>query len=249
LHWKQGGVSSRILLDEEPACPFPYNATEFIPEECHDDIRVFVQWMDERRDFWDAGNQIWIDRQMNAVAVEKANVRAAYQFPQKNGAVCVTAGSYLDPELNAFKRSRFIEAAHRCGKTEAESVDLKFSDGCDERHARLWELTNAEAARPGGATLWGVFEIVADTAVPYPARICLAGEKDDPSQLNANWTLTQQASVVSGARRRSLYRSIQDLKNPRSIIHETPRLVLGEGVQMQPKWQDDINAGKCVLAG
>ena len=246
--WKQGGASSRILLDEEPACPFPYQATEFIPEECGDDIRVLVQWMDERRDFWDAGNQIWIDRHMNAVAVEKANVRAAYRFPEKSGAVCVTAGSYLDPKLNSFKRSRLIEAARRRGETEAESIDIKFSDDCDLRHARLWQLTNTEAARPEGATLWGAFEIVSDTAVPFPARICLAGEKTTPSEPNSNWTLSQSASVVTGPSRRCLYRSVQDLKNPRSIIHETPKLVLGEGVQMQPQWQQEISAGKCALA-
>jgi hypothetical protein len=246
-HWRQGAVSSMILLDDEPENSFPYDPYEFIPDECFDDIEVLVSYLDARRDFWGPGNQIWVDRHLNAVAVEKSNCRAAYRFPEKNGAVCITAGSYLDPALNAFKRARFTEVAYCKGESADDSADLKFSEGCDVRHRRLWELTAAEAARPGGATLWGAFEIVADTAMPFPARVCLAGEKSDPRDADANWTLTQNAVVITGPHRRALFRSLQNLENPRPIYHETPKLVLGNGVAMQPEWQADIDNGRCVL--
>ena len=249
VRWAQGGVSSSILLDEEPECIFPHNPFEAIPDECLDDIHVMVQYMDERRDFWGPGNQMWVDRNLNAVAVEKANVRVAFRYPTSNGAACITACSYLDPELNAFKRSRLLEVAKRKGETAENCMDILFSDGCDQRHQRLWDLTNAEAARPGGATLWGALECVADTAVPFPARVCLAGEKVDPArEPNANWSLTQHAQVITGPHRRGLYRSIQDMANPRPIYEETPKLILGEGVEMQPEWQQDIDEGRCILS-
>lgn len=249
VHYGQGGVSSAVLLDEEPENIFPYDPFESVPDECLDDVRVLARYMEERRDFWGPGNRMWVDRHLNAVAVEKANVRVAYRYPTSNGAACITACSYLDPELNAFKRSRLLEVAKHKGETEETCMDIIFSDGCDQRHQRLWDLTNAEAARPGGATLWGALEVVADTAAPFPARICLAGEKTDPArEPNANWTLTQHAQVITGPHRRGLYRSVQDITNPRPIYEETPKLVLGEGVQMQPEWQADIDAGRCILA-
>jgi hypothetical protein len=248
VHWHQGGVSSAVLLDEEPENIFPYNPLENVPDECLNDIRDLVQFMEERRDFWGPGNQMWIDRNLNAVAVEKANVRVAFRYPTVNGACCITACSYLDPEMNAFKRERMTEAARQKGEAPEKSIDLMFSDGCDLRHQRLWDLVNAEAARPGGATLWGAFECVADTAVPFPARVCLAGEKCDPErEPNANWTLTQYASVITGPNRRAIYRNVKDMTNPRPITEETPQFVLGKDVAMQPEWQQDIDSGRCVL--
>jgi len=248
VHWLQGGVSSAVLLDEEPENIFPYNPFESIPDECLDDVRVLAKFMEERADFWGPGNQLWVDRNLNAVAVEKANVRVAFRYPTSSGAACITACSYLNPEMNAFKRSRLLEVAKHKGETPETCIDLLYSDGCDERHQRLWDLTDAEAARPGGATLWGALECVADTAVPFPARVCLAGEKADPArEPNANWTLTQHAMVVTGPYRRALYRSVQDLANPRPIVEETPKLSLGEGVEMQPEWQRDIDEGRCIL--
>lgn len=245
--WLQGKVSSAVLLDEEPECPFPYDAAEFVPAEARGDIRALVAYMDERRDFWGPGNQIWVDGEGRAVAVEKANVRAAYRFAGADGATCITAGSYLDEGLNAYKRSRLEEAARRSGRPIEDSLDLLYAEGCDARHRRLWELTRAEAARPGGATLWGAFGIVADTAVPFPARICLAGEKADEREQSANWTVTQQATVVTGPHRRGLYRSIQSLTTPRPITEETPKLMLGEGVALQAEWAADVAAGRCEL--
>jgi len=133
------------------------------------------------------------------------------------------------------------------GETEGNSPDWAFFEGCDRRQRRLIELTNAEAKN--GATLWGAFNIVADRAVPFPDRICLAGERTFPDkEPNPNWTLTQHASVITGPNRRTIYRSIRDFVNLRPITEFVPYLVLGEGVEMKAEWQRDIDRGLCQLA-
>lgn len=249
LSWIQGTVSNAILLDEEPACIFPCDPIEFMPNECLEDIEKIVAYMNERADFWGPFNQIWVDRAHRAVAVEKANVRAAYHRPESCGAVCITSGSYRQPELRAWKQSRLSEVARLKGQRFDECLDVRQDAACEQRNARLWQLTNSEAARPGGATLWGALKIVADTGVPFPARICLAGEKLDPLQEpNANWTLTQHAAVLTGPRRRGLYRSVQDMGYPRPVYEEIPKLVLGQGVEMTPEWASEIAAGQCISA-
>ena len=127
------------------------------------------------------------------------------------------------------------------------AVGWKVTPLKDLRDRRLIELTNAEAKH--GATLWGALNCVADTAVPFPARVCLAGETVFPDkEPNANWTLTQYAAVITGAKRRALYRSVQDIKNPKPIYHYKPKFVLGLGVKMEPAWQRDIDEGRCELA-
>ena len=245
--WGQGGASSAVLLDEEPECCFPCDPFELMPPECYEDIREMVRFLTRYREFYGPGNMIWCDRKLNAVAVEKSNCRVSFRWPTVNGAACVTACSYLDPELNAFKKERTRIAMRMKGETEQNSVDWHFFEGADRRHRRLIELTNTEARR--GATLWGAFNVVADTAVPFPDRICLAGEKVFPErEPNANWTLTQHAAVITGPRRRALYRSIRDFKNLRPVTAFKPYLVLGEGVQMRPEWQADIDRGLCELA-
>jgi hypothetical protein len=247
--WLRGGVSSLILMDEEPEEIFPYDPHPYLPSECRKNIKDIIAWMYERRDFLFPGNQIWADENLNAVAIEKSNRRIGVRFPTHNGAVCITAGGYLDPELSAFKQERLKRVAEAIGVTPENCFDVIFSNACDARYRRLLELTNAEASRPGGATLWGAFNIVADTAVPFPERICLAGEKLEPErEPNANWTLMQQATVQSGPNRRVLFRSVQSYSNPRPIYEETPKLLLSEGVAMRPEWQRDIDDGKCKLA-
>lgn len=243
----QGGASSACLLDEEPQCSFPCNPFELMPQECYDDIRAAVEFLTRYREFYGPGNMIWCDTKLNAVAVEKSNCRVAFRWPTVNGAVCITACSYLDPELNAFKKDRTRQAMKIKGETEENSPDWVFFEGCDLRQRRLIELTNAEAKH--GANLWGAFYCVADTKAPFPARVCLAGERAFPErEPNANWTLTQYAAVITGPKRRALYRSMQDIANPKPIYTYKPKLVLGEGVQMQPEWQADIDKGLCELA-
>lgn len=242
----QGGVSSACLLDEEPECCFPCNPYELMPRECYEDINEVVKFMTRYREFYGPGNQIWCDNNLNAVAVEKSNCRVAFRWPTANGAACIGACSYLDPELNAYKKSRTRLAMAVKGETEADSPDWQFFEGTDMHHRRLIKLTNEEAKR--GATLWGAFNIVADHAVPFPERICLAGEKLMPDkEAAAMWTLTQCAIVVTGPNRRALYRSLQDIKNPKPIYTYTPKFVLGEGVKMEPAWQADVDAGRCLF--
>jgi len=85
--------------------------------------------------------------------------------------------------------------------------------------------------------------------VPYPDRVCLAGESRHSAERNPkeNWSVTQHAAVITGPRRRCLYRSIQSRENPLPVYEYTPRLMLGPGVAMQPEWQAEIDAGKCIL--
>ena len=87
VHWRQGGVSSAVLLDEEPECCFPCDPYELIPDECFDDIHALVDFLTRYREFYGPGNQIWCDRKLNAVAVEKSNCRVAFRWPTVNGAV------------------------------------------------------------------------------------------------------------------------------------------------------------------
>jgi len=84
--------------------------------------------------------------------------------------------------------------------------------------------------------------------VPFPDRICLAGQTAVPEKEPVpNWTLTQHATVSSGPNRRTLYRSMERLDPPKPIVETTLKLVLGEGVKMKPEWQADVDAGRCVL--
>jgi len=252
VSWMQGAASSAVVMDEEPVCCFPCSPIELLPDECFDDIQALIEFMTRYREFWGPGNQIWVDRKLNAVAVEKTNCRVAFRYPTVAGAVCITACSYLDPDLHAFKQQCLRKVMAGKGEPEEDSADWHFDAGAHLRNERLLALTNAEAGRPGGATLWGAFNIVADEAVPFPARICLSGQKtfaDHPEREGtASWSVTQHAGVITGPRRRWLYRSIQDIVHPRSVTSWKPKLLLGEGVEMQPEWQVDIDNGLCELA-
>ena len=245
--WVRAGASSAVLLDEEPECCFPCDPYKLMPEDCVDDIHAIVDFMTRYREFWGPCNTIFVDRKLNAVAVEKSNCRVGYRWPDATGAAAVTACSYLTPEMNGFRAERFRQAMEMKGETEADCPDWLGMIGSDRRHQRLIDLTNAEAER--GATLWGILNVVADTDVPFPDRICLAGETAIPEKEPCpNWTQTQHATVTSGPNIRSLCRSMETLDPPKPIVETTLKLVLGEGVQMQPEWQADIDAGRCELA-
>ncbi|MDP6449882.1 MAG: hypothetical protein QF773_03620 [Lentisphaeria bacterium] len=237
----QGGASSAICMDEDPSCCFPCDPDELCPPEAWDDLNVRIEFMTRYREFWGPGNRIWIDRHRNAVAVDKSNCRVGFHYPQVNGAVCITACSYLDPDLHAFKEECLRKMAKLRGQTEATSPDLLYNTGSRRRYRRLWDQTNAAAAIPGGPTIWDALNIVADEAVPYPDRICLAGQD------TATWSFLQHAGVTSGDKRRWLYRIVADVENPTSVTEVTPKLLLGEGIEMQPDWQADVDAGRCEL--
>ena len=244
--WRRAGVSASVLLDEEPECGFPCSPDELMPDECLDNIHAIVDFMTRYREFWGPCNTIFVDRKLNAVAVEKSNCRVGYRWPDSSGAAAVTACSYLVPEMNAFRAERFRQAMVMKGETEDNCPDWLGMIGSDKRHQRLIDLTNAEAAR--GATLWGMLNVVADTDAEFPERICLAGQSAIPEkEPRCNWTLTQHATVSSGPNRRTLYRSMQTCDPPKPIVETPLKLVLGPGVEMKPQWQADIDEGRCVL--
>jgi hypothetical protein len=252
LPWCLGGVSAAVLYDDEPACTFPANPHEYdhlLPPEALDNLTDLMAFMQRYGDFWGPGNQLWLDRQHRCVAVEKTNTRLAYRLPTVAGAVAVTACAYLDDGLHAHHMERVARVMREKGETPANSVEVAYHRGARARYQRLVALTEAEAARPGGATLWGALEVVADHAVPFPDRVCLAGEKTFPErEPNANWSVTEHAAVLTGPRRRCLYRSVQDFAHPRPVYEEVPWLMLGSGVAMAPEWAADVAAGRCRLA-
>jgi hypothetical protein len=248
INWVQGGVSAAVLLDDEPSCLFPADPYiyDLMPEECLENIDDMTEFLGRYREFWGPGNKILVDRQLRAVAVDKTNCLVAFRKPTVNGAVAVTACSYLDERLHQHQMEKTRKCMAIKGDNEKSSLDLNYHLGSRKRYQRLVDLTNKEAARPGGATLWGALEVVADHVVPFPARVCLAGEKifDEP---NANWSVTQHAAVITGPRKRCLYRSIPDFRNPRPVYSLPLKLMLGSRVKMQPEWQADIDAGRCQL--
>jgi len=248
--WVQGGVSAAVLLDDEPACSFPgdpFTYQHLIPPECFDDIDVMIEFMTRYNEFYGPGNKLLVDRHLNAVAMDKSNCKVAFRKPTVNGAVAITACAYLDPELSAHQLARAAKAAEMKGESLEESLDYNYHLGSRKRYQRLMELTDQAAKdRP---TLWDALEVVADHAVPYPDRVCLAGESRNSIVPNPkeNWSVTQHAAVLTSPYRRCLYRSIQSRQNPRPVYEYTPKLMLGPGVQMQPEWQAEIDAGKCIL--
>jgi hypothetical protein len=246
LGWVQGGVSAGILLDEEPKCSFPIDVFELMPNDCRDNLSSIIEFMTRYNEFWGPCKQIWVDRQLRAIGVEKSNCRIGFiPADPQTGAVAVTACSYVSPELHEFRDERFKRAAQWKREPLEKNLDWVFVQGADARQHRLMELTVAEARR--GATIWSMLEnVVGDRAVPYPDRVCLAGEKcfDEPL---ANWSVTQHAAVLSGPNRRALCRSVEDTENPKPVNEYLPKLVLAPGVEMQPQWQADVDSGRCKL--
>jgi hypothetical protein len=87
-----------------------------------------------------------------------------------------------------------------------------------------------------------LLDIVSDHAVPYPDRVCLAGEsKQYPHRNpNENWSIIQHAAVITGPNQRALYRSVP-CRETLQAVYECPlKLLLAPGVQMKPEWQPDL---------
>lgn len=79
-----------------------------------------------------------------------------------------------------------------------------------------------------------IASIMTDRAVPLPERICLAGERGHPDDVDANWTLTSEASVLVGPNRRTLFWRVEGTT---PCYATKPFLVLGEGVKMRDQWK------------
>jgi hypothetical protein len=109
------------------------------------------------------------------------------------------------------------------GVVAADAPDWEYWRGCDARYRRLMHLT--DEANRNCATLDDVAAILTDHAVPFPDRICLAGETGVPGETSGNWTWTSKASVLTGPNRRTLFWRMQGdtpcYKNaPVTVTHE-----------------------------
>ena len=249
VHWHQGGVSAAVLLDDEPRCSFPADPIQYqhlIPEEAFEDIDVMMEFLTRYNEFWGPGNKILVDRKLNAVAAEKTNCQVAFRKPTVNGAIAITACAYLDDKLSAHQLARAAKAAAIKKETVEDNLACNYHLGSRQRYRRLVALT--DAAAKGKPTIWDALNVVADHAVPYPDRVCLAGESLNSTERNPkqNWSVTQHAAVITGPNRRALYHSVQSRANPKPVYEYPPKLMLGPGVKMQPEWQKDINAGRCL---
>lgn len=226
-------VSSAVLCDEEPEEIFPANPFELMPREYHKDVKKVVGFLQRYNEFWGPCNAVIVDENLNSVAIEKSNCRMGVRWPQ-GGFSAVTACSYLIPEMKEFKWERQRLSLEVRGWTE-DCSDWAYWQGCDRRYERLLNLV--EELEEKGAMLWGLANIMTDHAVPFPERICLAGERGHPKDVDVNWTLLSDSSVLEGPTRRTLHWHIED-NTP--IYELKPFLVPGEGVEIPAEWLEGV---------
>jgi hypothetical protein len=224
-----GGVSSAVLCDEEPDDIFPVDPFAVMPEDMKT-LPEFVKYLRRYHDFFGPGNMLWVDGELNSVAIEKANCRMGVRW-EKKGVSAITACSYLTPEMHKFHVERDKRSLKARGWTK-DCPDWVFWRGCDRRYRRLLKLVEEERRR--GPTIQGVAKIMLDHAVPMPDRICIAGEKCHRDVSDVNWTLMSQSNVLFGPTRRTLWWRVEG-KTP--IYRTKPFLVLGKGVKMQEQWK------------
>ena len=225
----EDGVSSSVLCDEEPTEIFPVNVWKIMPPDCKK-VQDKVEFLRHYNEFWGPQNKILTDEDGNGVVIEKSNCRMGVRY-SADGTVATTACSYLIPEMKAFKEERSRLSLEICGWDET-SIDWLYWQGCNARYERLLKLTREANER--GATLDDVAHIVTDHAVPFPDRICLAGERFHPKQTDFNWTLFASASVLEGPNRRTLF---WHKESEKPCYENLPFLALGAGVPMKPEWQ------------
>ncbi|HVF09792.1 MAG TPA: hypothetical protein VNA16_03270, partial [Abditibacteriaceae bacterium] len=224
-----GGVSSAVLCDEEPTEIFPVDPWQIMPADCKQ-VGDIVDFLTRYVEFWGPQNGIIVDEEQNAVAFEKSNCRLGVRR-STDGTAAVTACSYLIPEMKKFKAERSRLSLKLRGWDET-SPDWVYWTGCDARYERLLKLT-AEANQRG-ATLEDMANIVTDHAVPFPERICLAGERSHRDDADVNWTLISSASVLEGPHRRTLFYRVE---GSTPCYNSPPFLVPGPGVEMKREWK------------
>lgn len=224
------GVSAALLCDDEPREIFPADPFELMSDELKADVNKAVEFLRRYNEFWGPGNTVLIDTNMNSVAVEKSNCHMGVRYPRNNSS-CVTACCYLIPEMRELKLERDRLSLKARGWTE-DSGDWAFWRGCEKRYERLLKLTDEETQR--GATLWGMTKIVTDHAVPFPDRICVAGEIGHRDLPCGNWTILSFSAVMTGENRRLLFYRVE---NKQPVYNTLPYLVLGDGVKMKHEWR------------
>lgn len=237
-----GGVASSVMCDEEPENLFPVNTDWITPPEITD-LKEYMAFMERYREFWGPGNSMYVDGDMNFASVEKANVRMGVRYSAGCGAI--TACAYLTPEMNAFKKERDRASFEARGWGD-DNRDAAYWAGAEKRYRRLLDLVQAEHRR--GATLIGAAHIALDHAVPFPERICLAGQKGHPQEKMQNWTLVSFADCLSGPNRRTLYWVI-DPEDPVPIHTTECHVIPGEGLDERlPEWKREVtDAGEIGL--
>ncbi len=231
---KIGGVSSAVLCDEAPTEWFPVNMA-WLDLRDLDTLPEYMKFMEHYRDFWGPGNSIYVDKHLNSVSVEKANRRMGLRY-HNNGCSAITAGAYLTPEMAAFKRDRDL-ASFKARGLPSDCTDALYWAGCERRYKRLIKLVEAENAR--GATLLGAANIALDHAVPFPDRICIAGEKSHPDEALQNWSLQTFAAVLSGPNQRCLHWNMDPTK-PIPIYKLTPWYLTGKDIPMRQEWLNEL---------
>ena len=226
---RNDGVSSAVLCDDEPTEMYPVQVWDLLPPDCKR-VKDIIPFLERYNEFWGPQNTLLVDEYQDVVAVEKSNCRMGVRWSD-DGAAAVTACSYLIPEMKKFREERHRLSLKRRGWDETSS-DWQYWLGCDARYHRLLKLTAEANAR--GATLADMANIVTDHAVPFPERICLAGERGHPDEPDVNWTLTSQASVLEGPNRRSLFWRVE---GNTACYNNPPFLIPGEGVEVKPEWK------------
>lgn len=224
------GVSCATMCDEEPEELFPVNVWEILPED-HRRIPEVVELLNRYADFWSCCNGIIVDEDLSCVAFEKANRRVGWRYSH-DGTAAVTACARVTPEMN--------EHQTRCHRRSLElrgydkgSPDWKYWTGAEARYHRLLKLVG-DAAK-NGPTVRDLGEIVTDHAVPYPERVCLAGETCHPllHAEDAEWTMRSRAVVLHGPNRRTLFWRVEGQK---ACYDNPPFLIPGEGVEVKSEW-------------
>ncbi len=231
-----GGVSSAVMCDDEPACLFPVNL-EWLPTDDLKTVRQYMAFLERYRDFWGPGNRLYVDPELNFAAVEKANVRMGVRY--STGWAAITACAYLTPEMNAFHHERDLRSFQARGWDPNDNPDRAYWAGAERRYRRLLDLCEKEHRR--GATLLGAAEIALDHAVPFPDRICIAGEKGHRDEKLQNWSMQSFARCISGPNRRMYYWHL-DPTEPVPVYQTPCHIIPGEGVPLRPEWQREVAA-------
>jgi hypothetical protein len=226
------GVSCSVFLDDEPQDLFPVDVFAIMPQDCKH-VNDAVEFLTRYKDFWGPGNQFLADADHNSVAIEKANCKIGVR-PSVNGVSAVGAVSFMIPHMREFKRERGLLSIKRRGWTTDNAPDWKYWQGADARYERILFLAEKLGKLGKAATLQDMANLMTDHDVPYPARVCIAGEGDIGTPEQQEWTLCSHSEVLEGPNRRILFYTVEGDKP----CYETPPyLVPGEGVAIKDAWK------------